>query len=155
MATIELTITTEPRDEVYRQLIDYASRICTHFLLVTRDGVGLSQQAVDTLSSMEQSLIERSITSEWPGTVLFGHTACVFKFAINPSTSDNLKTSVNGLFEWLQPDMPEDLCLIRGNVPWLTTISHERDAYISISDPVELLNIKKAIPGLLFADVEI
>jgi hypothetical protein len=40
-----------------------------------------------------------------------------------------LADSVDGLHDWVSP-LPEDLCLLAGGRPWLTSIAHEKDFYL-------------------------
>lgn len=45
-----------------------------------------------------------------------------------------LKGCAQSVFEWLQPALPEDLCLLRDNgAPLLTTIAHEKLALLELS----------------------
>jgi hypothetical protein len=59
-----------------------------------------------------------------------------------------LVDTVPGLFGWTTPSRPEDLCLLRpDNVAWLTTIAHERDAYLSLMEGEDLI-VRREVPGL-------
>jgi hypothetical protein len=70
-------------------------------------------------------------SSEWPGTKLLRGTARLLRYSLLADSGSILARLVSGLYDWRQPSMPEDLCLIRqSGEPWLVTISHERDAYL-------------------------
>jgi len=59
-----------------------------------------------------------------------------------------LTKSASGLYDWVQPSLPEDLCLLRPDeTPWLVTISHERDAYL-VLDAKEHVELVREIPEL-------
>jgi len=59
-----------------------------------------------------------------------------------------LQTVTNGLYQWVQPELPEDLCFIRPDgEPILITIAHECDAYLDVTEP-EAEDFVVMIPGL-------
>ena len=63
-------------------------------------------------------------------------------------SADILVKAADGLFDWLEPRLPEDLCLLRSDgSPWLVTITHERDAYFVMSREEGLL-LTSHIPSL-------
>jgi len=60
-----------------------------------------------------------------------------------------LKTEAHGLYDWVQPNRPEDLCFLRSDeTPWLATIAHEKDAYFELSGE-EKQRLTKALPNIL------
>jgi len=73
----------------------------------------------------------------------------VHEIAFDGDVAHALGSAAHNLFQWQQPALPEDLCLLRADgSPWLTTISHERDAYLSLTDP-ELDQLSRRCPDLL------
>ena len=85
---------------------------------------------------------------ECPGTKLHGRKGVVYGFVLVSASLELLKSAANGLFEWLQPRLPDDLCFLNvEKKPWLTTISHERDAYLSVTED-QLEIILAAVPNL-------
>jgi hypothetical protein len=57
-----------------------------------------------------------------------------------------LTTAATGLYDWQQPELPEDLCLLRDeDDPWLVSIAHEGDAFVSV-DEVELEELRRRVP---------
>ena len=72
--------------------------------------------------------------SEWPGTLLLGHSARLYIFDVTPESIDALCEAVAGLFGWLGPEEPEDLSFYRrdGGV-LLESIGHEADARVYLS----------------------
>lgn len=93
-------------------------------------------------------LRERRMVSEWPGTQLIGHEAELRQYFVTPSLVAALAGAVDRLYAWQEPDFPEDLCLYRDDgSPWLATIAHESDAYLTLHDD-ELDEVLKKVPGL-------
>jgi hypothetical protein len=53
------------------------------------------------------------------------------------------------LYEWRQPNYPEDLCLLRQDrSPWLVSIAHENDSYLCLSSGKEKEDIIINVPEL-------
>jgi hypothetical protein len=143
-------VVEEPRDELYRGLVRLAPRFCTSALLVVRPARGdrLGDRGVRLMSQLQSWLIETGERSEWPGTRLIGHPASVFTYRLDPGFIEALDGAVAGLYEWRQPELPEDLCLLRADgSPWLVTIAHERDAYFRLDD-IERAELVSALPRI-------
>ena len=67
---------------------------------------------------------------------------------MRPETAKILGEAVEGLFDWIEPELPEDLCILRPDgSPWLVTISHEQDAYFQLSDK-EKGELTELVPDL-------
>jgi hypothetical protein len=128
------TICNEPRDAVYARLIEFASRRCSQLSLVLRTKVTTSVRALRVLESLHPFLRERRRTSEWPGTVLHGETAELLTYSWLGGVSAILTDEASGLYDWCQPELPEDLCLWTGAQPWLVSIAHEQDAYLELEE---------------------
>lgn len=124
----------EPRGPLYAALVDLAGAHCATALLVVRDGIRLAPSATEILDALSPHAFDPRRTSEWPGTRLFDHTATVHEVAVAPAVLDVLRRAVDGLYEWLQPAAPEDLCFLRADgSAWLTTIAHESEALLELS----------------------
>ncbi|AET67829.1 hypothetical protein Desor_2227 [Desulfosporosinus orientis DSM 765] len=137
-----LLITSDPRDEVYRDVIDKAFKYCDEFILVVRKDLSLSSQAKLVLSSLSNSLIEISEQFEWPGTMLGGgESAIVNYFKTDNHAKKILKEVSNSLHSWVQPDLPEDLSFIKGNNLWLVNTSHESESYFVTEEKEDLEEI--------------
>lgn len=148
MTRIQLTIDLEPTGETYATFLGLASRWSSTALLVVRGRLGLSESAAALIAQLEPFLLERSDASSWPGTTLLEDTATVSTYRLDPTVVDALAAATNGLFGWQQPELPEDLCLLRpGGEPWLVTIAHEGDAYVVV-DPTELEVLRRDLPDL-------
>ena len=129
-----LTFVKEPRGPLYQALLDHALGISTSGLLVVRDDLGLEPSAERCLAALGPFIVATEARSSWPGTILQGHTAKVISFRFDAGSAQVLKTFSTALYDWVQPALPEDLCLLRSNgEPWLTTIAHEKDAFLALS----------------------
>ena len=145
------TLGREPRGSEYRELLALGEAACSEALLVIRDGIELSDEGRKLVERLSPHVIEQARSSEWPGTRLLTPSATVIKFAYTSESAELLKSSSEGLFDWRQPQLPEDLSLLRPNGdPWLVTISHEQDAFLDLSE-IELASIRRTLPRLAVA----
>lgn len=129
------TLLSEPSDRDYYHLLDYALAECKYVLLVIRDTMRLNLKGQRVIEKLSDYLHEEKQTDEWPGTKLLNNQARVLVYDYVPEVAEILKTPVSSLFRWLQPDFPEDLCLLKKDeTPWLVTISHENDGYFVLSE---------------------
>jgi hypothetical protein len=136
----------EPAGAVYRALVAAAAEVCDAFLLVRREAT--NESALGVIEHLSPWLIEESEVSEWPGTELLGHTATVYKFKATAETLAFLAQRVDRLYAWCQPDLPEDLCLLRADgSPWLATIAHEADGFLMLSE-AEREDLITRVPAL-------
>jgi hypothetical protein len=88
--------------------------------------------ALEALSSFR---ISDSMESEWPGTRLYDHQARVLRYRFDRDSLAVLLSLSDNFASWEQPDLPEDLCLIRkSQEPFLVSIVHEKDVYLVLSD---------------------
>ncbi len=54
------------------------------------------------------------------------HTAEVIRFQLNDETVDILVDAADSFFDWEQPELPEDLAVLREEgTTWLGSITHE------------------------------
>lgn len=140
----------EPGNQDYEDLLDYASVDCRYALVVIRDTIHLSFYGQEILEKLSKYLYKNQQTDQWPGTKLLNRQARVLEYHYVPEVVEFFKTHASKLFQWLQPDLPEDLCLLREDeTPWLVTISHEKDAYFVLSEK-EKDNLFSSLPQYQF-----
>lgn len=157
MSRAMLHIVREPRGEVYKTLIDYTLGKFPAFLLVFRpEDLPLSDGGENIKKRLSYFAIKEENSFEWPGTRIFtDKAATVFYFKIEPDSVRILKEAAAGLYDWQQPNLLEDLCVIREDeTPWMLSISHESDAYFHVS-PEELIQIKENLPGIIISNNKI
>jgi hypothetical protein len=135
MAIRRYDLLAEPRGEAYRMLIRASLDYANSFLLVVNPGIGIVEDPGQRLmAELHPYLLSEDQKTQWPGTMRFGdESALVSRFSLSPQTTAILGGAVEGLFEWIGPGLPEDLCILRADgSPWLVTISQERDAYLEL-----------------------
>ncbi|RPH69772.1 hypothetical protein EHM76_06925 [bacterium] len=142
------TVTHPLHSRLYGGILDYAVGKSATFLLVVRDSLGLSARATGLLERLRDFLVKDYRSSRWPGTELIKGSARLLEYTYTCESKDILKHVTKGLYDWKQPDLPEDLCLLRasGDV-WMATISHERDAFFEMGTE-ELRTMLRHIPDL-------
>lgn len=144
----------EPRGWDYRLLLDFCSSRATTALLVVREPDWLLPSATRILERLEPFCEKASRQSEWPGTRLTSDQATVYHYALCTESLSILKDSAEGLYDWVQPHRPEDLCLLRGDSPpILVTIAHERDAFLELTHD-ESEELLRMVPTLKIAKSE-
>ena len=142
------TLTHELRGELYMAVLALAERYYCQALLVIRQSEPLSSIADSVLATLRTYEIHREMAAEWPGTVLHSGKAMVIWYKLVPESRAVLVEVTDGLYGWLHPNLPEDLCLIRpGGDPWLVSIAHEKDSYFELSDE-EYDDLVKTIPSI-------
>jgi hypothetical protein len=143
-----ISITSEPKNDVYRRLIDLAFDLCDEFTLVIRKEIELNDKGKSILEKLNDHLIEMKKQSEWPGTILgCGHFAYVYYYHTSLEAREIIKEVSNSLYGWVQRDFPEDLSFYKSGKPWLVNIAHEEISYILSEDESEIDRITN-IKGL-------
>ena len=141
-----LNFTVEPRGALYRDLIRHAVVDCNIALLVVQT-MPLEQRGQEVLTRLAAFLIEKVESSEWPGTKLLNRTGWVFRYRFEPESAEILAGAADALYDWLQPNLPEDICLLRADgTPWLVSIAHEKDGYLELSQE-EKARLFDALPA--------
>ncbi|WP_230200114.1 stage III sporulation protein AH [Bacillus niameyensis] len=78
------------------------------------------------IADIKEQLIERTIQREWETTKLTKDTAYIFYFRLNNATRQFLNEYSNSLFNWISPELPEDLMFYKNDKCMLALCSHER-----------------------------
>lgn len=114
----------------YKKLIDILAKHCNRFAFVENRQMMVNEEErlayIDNLiTDIEGYLIKRKIQRKWETTALGEGTAYVFYFELNNATSEFLKEHSNSLFEWISPELPEDLMFYQNDKCLLAGCSHE------------------------------
>lgn len=149
MERTEYTFVREPRGLIYRNLLDFSVDECSAALLVARSDVDLGPNAKVVMESLGPFLLSETESHMWPGTVLHGGaTALVMTYRLDHASVALLTEAADGLYDWIQPDLPEDLCLLRADdTPWMVTITHEKDSYLELTDK-ELHKLQNSVTNI-------
>ncbi|ARJ37621.1 hypothetical protein SporoP8_01215 [Sporosarcina ureae] len=142
-------ITENPSEEIYRKLIN---TLCDHsdtFYFITRKELTYNQ---DILEQFKPYTLETYKTKEWANTITKGPAATVFVVESNDKTCKLLKYHAHTLYDWVAPDLPEDLTFMKNNFAWFSCTTHEEfssfsirsDHYKEIIHSIEGLKIQKS-----------
>ena len=135
----------------FRELLrEVAPKFCRRYLFVVRPSLGRSASLHALLAKLQPSLLSMRRSSEWPGTQLLdGELAEVFEGELNSETASTLAQAAGGLLSFRQPELPEDLALLRADgSPWLISCTHEGDIYLDLTE-AESREILQLAPWLL------
>ncbi|MHB8718779.1 MAG: hypothetical protein ACYDAC_07800 [Candidatus Dormibacteria bacterium] len=126
----------EPTGSDYRALLAAATSECaTAVLTVPPD---LRERGAVLLGA----LIRRHPAPQVAGPVRLEYDA---------HTADLLARSVDSLYGWRRPELPESLCLFRADgSPWLITVAPRRTAYVELS-VLERARLSHTAPGVAAA----
>jgi hypothetical protein len=144
-------IEVEPRGETYRALLRVGSEYCDVVGFVIRPREALHESVAELLRVLTPALMSDEMTNEWPGTELLGldDQARLIRYAINDITLAHVMNACDRLYAWEHPKLPEDLFLERTAVPWLTSVAHERAAFLTMTSD-EAKALRSRLPRLVF-----
>ncbi|WP_256993261.1 stage III sporulation protein AH [Priestia flexa] len=125
-----LMITEDVKGKKYKALIDLLLRHCDRFAFVeNRQLIEYEEEWLAYINNLTEGIaehfIERKIQQEWETTKLSEGSAYVFYYHFNNSTKQFLNEYSNSLFNWISPDLPEDLQFYRDDTCMLAVCSHE------------------------------
>jgi hypothetical protein len=149
------TLLFEPRGETYTALVQAACTKGAVGGLVVQNFRSWDASFASFMSDLAGHTLSVVETSEWPGTIQgAGNTESLqgfprlHKFPLNQDVVHLLTSYASGLYDWLYPRLPEDLCFFdHSGRAWMTTISHERDAYLTLTRS-ELQDLLASVPSL-------
>ena len=133
-----ISLENDPKDNVYKNLIDLAFEVCDTFILVVRQSIFFNQNADYLLEELEASLKEVKEQYEWPGIISAEKPAKIYYYNTDINARIIIKAVTNSLHSWVQPDLPEDLSFIKNGTPWLINTSHEFESYIITENKEEI-----------------
>jgi hypothetical protein len=137
-------LSEEPSGPTYDALIDFCCSTAARMMFVVQDPHPSIEQKLDCF---RPDFINEERVREWPGTILHGGEATAYWHAVTPRLQQSLKAQATRLFEWVEY-MPEDPCFFRVNGQvLLVTTSHERDAYLMLTDEERMI-IQQTFPAL-------
>jgi hypothetical protein len=132
---LEAHFLDEPRGEHYARLLRSLLPHSDTVLLVAREQLKVSEDAKAVFRQLLPFRTRRVRTMAWPGTELIDHYAHVNYYPATSEVVTILETAVSGLFQWKQPQRPEDLCFLSKGGAVLTTIAHEGMAWLNLPEP--------------------
>lgn len=137
-----------PTGETYIQFIKILCDYSDKFYFVTRKELKYDQKV---LNKFKPHVIETYKTKEWANTITKGPVATVYVIEVNQDTCKLLQQSARTLYDWVAPDLPEDLTFMKNNFAWFTCTTHEEfgefsirsDYYRKLLDQIAGLKIEK------------
>ncbi len=118
-----------PAGETYQQLIKV---LCDHsdkFYFVTRKELKYNQEI---FTQFKPYTLKTYKTKKWANTIAKGPAATVYVIEANQDTCKLLQQTANTLYDWVAPDLPEDLTFLKNNFAWFSCTSHEEFGGFSI-----------------------
>jgi len=115
-------IDENPTGTTYQQLIKVLCDYSDKFYFVTRKELDYDEA---TIKMFEPYVLKTYKTREWDATKTSGPKATVYEITINGETCQLLQTLANSLYDWVSPDLPEDLTFIKNNFVWFYSCTHE------------------------------
>jgi hypothetical protein len=129
------TFTRPPHGALFASLMQAALSSASMLTLVERPASPLSLDGQTFLESLRAYSLGTEEASAWPGTQLLAGSAKLHRFRLTPEVVQRILGASDGVADWLQPNLPEDLALVREDgSPWLGTITHEGDAFLMLTD---------------------
>lgn len=128
-------ITAACKGALYIQLLHAAAPLSAKFGLIVHVPIDrLREPANAVMSRLDPHLITVEHVTEWPGTKTFGgRTEKRFLYRITPDSLHVLATAARDLYAWVNPDLPEDLHLLRQDGSTvLGTIAQEDDGWLEL-----------------------
>ncbi len=143
--------------EEFHKLLEASAPFCSTMNVVLRNHHPHGSPVLEgILQQLKPFFIKEVEQSIWPGTIVYNETARVLYYRFDHETRVVLKKLGIGLLDWLAPDAPEGLSLLRADgSPFFVSISHEEDCYFKIADEeLELIKINyPQVHALLSADL--
>lgn len=140
----------EPKGTTYKELLNVAFSICDELLLVKRDQLDLNENGKKFIGEIKSYVKEIRRQDEWPGTTLIGHYADVYYFDCNPELKEILLSKTERLYQWLTPELLEDICFLKKGEVWLATVAHEKIGVIMSENQNELEKVR-GIEGIIMS----
>ncbi len=130
----------------YSKLIDYLFRNSKKFQFIIRPDVELSSYGKDLIKRLKPFELEIKRVTAWPGTELIEGVADLYVYSAFEESQKVILEFSKRLTDWSLPMLPEDLCFLRQDAsPILTSISHEKDFFLTLSK-----NEKAEIDGIFY-----
>lgn len=127
-----LVFTTEPRDEAYVDLLRFCQAQATHAAFILQSSSPLVLDRVGhVLEPLRPYLTSIDQVSAWPGHRL-GELSHVerYLYPTRDEVIDVLATAARGLFDWTNPELPDDLHFLDADEVVLGQVAHEKFAWI-------------------------
>lgn len=127
--------------DVLNASLDYADAVG----LIVQESPRIYGSTAAILEVLQPFLIERREVDTWPGTKMLRSKAdALYLLTYCEPVVDILTGLTQSIYDWIQPDRPEDLHLLRADgSTWLGSIAQEKQAWLELrEDEVVELNVR-------------
>lgn len=134
--------TVEIKENSINKIINVLLPYTNAFSFIIRGGLGGCEIINTLLNELSNHLINKQTVNEWPGTKLLLDDANLFKYQLNEETIRILGKQSDNIFEWVLPNLPEDLILYKNKNPVFISITHEKDLYLELDDNFDIQKVE-------------
>ncbi len=121
----------------YQKLIDYVYTKSDLFGMVVRTDMDQNSSVKEFLENNKDLISAKKMSHEWAGTITFGDKHEVYYFKTNEESRKILDT-VDSVYSWRNPDLPEDLFFYRYGKIYFYSTSHEEISGLVVDNEDEL-----------------
>lgn len=118
-----------PTGSAYEELIKVLCNHSDKFYFVTRKELKYNKNIIEKFRPYMLHIYK---SKEWASTRTSGPAATVYEIAVNDETRKLLLTLADSLYEWVAPNLPEDLTFLKNDFSWFYSCSHEGFAQFDI-----------------------
>lgn len=111
-----------PKNDTYKNLIKVLIENSDKFYFITRKELKYNQEVI---AHFEPWVTETYKAKEWASTKTTGPAATVYLMESNEKTCDLLMEYATSLYDWVAPDLPEDLTFLKNDFAWFSCTTHE------------------------------
>jgi hypothetical protein len=144
------TFVRTPEDDLLDDLLAAALQHCNRLGLMMQPRSHFVSTATSVIEAFGTSLVSREEVDAWPGSQLHdGSKATRLTYAWNVKTATIFRSTARSLYDWINPDLPEDPHLLRADGSlWMGSTSIEHDAWLELR-PAEHLSLESDHPLLM------
>jgi hypothetical protein len=135
----------EPRGRRYVELIGVLASICDQFGFHLTD-MKLDPPGVAVVSALSPYLARSEASVETPGSRSLSPVT-LNVYDVHKGSVEVLAVCTEHLFDWQEPQLPNDLFFLVEGRPLFTTLASDREAYFSISED-QHASLVDALPWL-------
>lgn len=123
------SIIENPKENVYKNLMKTLCDYSDKFYFVTRKQLDYDQAVIESFAPY---VIDSFETNEWASTITDGPPATIYVFEANEETYHLLVNAAKSLYDWVAPNLPEDLTFMKNDFVWFSSTTHEEFSCFSI-----------------------
>ena len=120
-----------PTGKTYEQLIHVLCEHSNTFYFVTRKEFRYNEHI---LEQFRPFVINTYKSKSWAGTVTQGPAATIYEIKVNKATCRLLQQLSNSLFDWVAPNLPEDLTFLKDGQVLFSSTTHEKMGCFELSE---------------------